>query len=106
MDRIFKAAAAVALMTAGAFTQDTTAGKVQVQPSSQRAGVIDVLGTTGKFNTFLSLWEIAGIQDDSVRGGKASFEDLGLRDGVTILAPNDAAFAKMDNGKLSTLMKD
>ena len=75
--------------------------RAQVQPPGIHDSLTSALAKTGKFNTFLALlkvagmddWEKAGIQDDSVRG-------------VTVLAPNDAAFAAMDKAKLGALMKD
>jgi hypothetical protein len=63
--------------------------------------------------------ELRGSQTgftDELRGGKAGFTDelrtgkAGIQDdsvrGVTVLAPNDAAFAAMDQAKLKALMTD
>lgn len=76
------------------------------------------LARTGKFNTFLALWKAAGMDDWERKAGwdgdgKAGFCDGSVRGfcdgsvrGVTVLAPDDAAFAKMDKAKLMTLEKD
>jgi hypothetical protein len=76
------------------------------------------LARTGKFNTFLALWQAAGMDDWERKAGwdgdgKAGFCDGSVRGfcdgsvrGVTVLAPDDAAFAKMDKAKLVTLQKD
>jgi uncharacterized surface protein with fasciclin (FAS1) repeats len=70
----------------------------------QRAGqpessLFERLSAAGNFNTFLSLLETAGIQDDSFRklaGGRP----------YTLLAPNDAAFAALPKGSLAALKRD
>ena len=76
------------------------------------------LAKAGKFNTFLALWKAAGMDDWERKAGwdgdgKAGFCDGSVRGfcdgsvrGVTVLAPDDAAFAKMDKAKLMTLEKD
>ena len=91
----------------------------------------ETLKAAGNFNTFLSLLERAGIQDNSMRG-KAGIQDNGIRAGLknlglihtdqrvssaqagpgggpryqTVLAPTDAAFAKLPPGALEALKKD
>lgn len=65
-------------------------------------GLAATLAKAGKFNSFLGLLKVAGWNGD----GKAGIVvDDGSR-GVTILAPNDAAFAAMDKAKLAALMND
>ena len=91
---------------------------LQVQPPGslnaqlQSPGIRDALAKSGKFNTFLALVKAAGM-DDWERAGNVDWDGdgkAGWADGsvhpVTVLAPNDAAFAKMDKAKLGALMND
>ena len=66
------------------------------QPADTSIG--QLLGSAGRFTTFLELMKIAGIQDDGLRSASAA--------GVTVFAPNDASFAKLDPALLSSLRKD
>jgi Fasciclin domain len=93
-------------------------------------GLGAMLAKEGRFNTFLAIVKAAGM-DDWERGpkigwdgdGRAGFCDGSVRptgwdgdgkagfcDGsvhpVTVLAPDDAAFAAMDKGRLATLTSD
>jgi uncharacterized surface protein with fasciclin (FAS1) repeats len=63
-------------------------------------GLAATLTKTGKFKTFVALLKVAAWNGD----GKAGIlVDDGSR-GLTILAPNDAAFAAMDKARLAALM--
>lgn len=84
--------------------------KPQVQPPGIHDSLTAALAKTGKFNTFLALWKAAGMDDWERKAGwdgdgKTGFADGSVR-GVTVLAPNDAAFAAMDKAKLAGLEKD
>lgn len=84
--------------------------KPQLQPPVSHESLTAALAKAGKFNTFIALWKVAGMDDWERKAnwdgdGKAGFADGSVR-GVTILAPNDAAFAAMDKGKLAGLEKE
>lgn len=65
--------------------------------------VAEVLKAAGNFNTFLSLLEQAGIQDNGFRNLAQAGPGGGPR---TIFAPTDAAFAKLPKGTVEALRKD
>jgi hypothetical protein len=86
--------------------------KPGVEGESVTASLHGALAKAGRFNTFLSVWDAAQMEDWERNAkarwdgdGKTGFADGSVR-GVTILAPNDAAFAKMDKAKLNALLKD
>ena len=65
--------------------------------------VAETLRAAGNFNTFLSLLEQAAIQDNGLRSLIQAGPGGGPR---TILAPTDAAFAKLPKGTVEALRKN
>jgi len=72
-------------------------------PNPPVKSVTKTLRAAGNFKIFLSLLEKAGIQDDSMQNLAQAGPGGGPR---TILAPNDAAFAKLPKGTIEALRKD
>jgi len=58
--------------------------------------LIETLKTAGNFNTLISLMEVTGNSD----------LNLTAKNQVTLLAPNDEAFARLPKGTLEVLAKD
>ena len=81
----------VTLLPAVAFSQ-----KTDPKFEQSRNELVGALKSAGSFDTLIGLVQIAGLND------------LGLHDNsqVTLLAPNDAAFAKLPKGTLDALKKD
>lgn len=65
-------------------------------PQPQPKNIAEALKAAGNFDTLLGLLSAAGFEDLGVKGSEQ----------VTLLAPNDAAFAKLPKGALDELRKD
>ena len=96
MRRIVTAALLLVAASTFAFAQKPV-------PNPPAKSVVEVLKAAGNFNTFLSLLEQAAIQDNGLRNLTQAGPGGGPH---TILAPNDAAFAKLPKGTLEALRAD
>jgi uncharacterized surface protein with fasciclin (FAS1) repeats len=61
---------------------------------AQAANIVETAASTGKFNTLLAAAKAAGLVDALSGGGP-----------ITVFAPTDAAFAKLPEGTVETLLK-
>jgi uncharacterized surface protein with fasciclin (FAS1) repeats len=82
--KIFKAAAAAAVITTGSLTAGGALG----------ANVVETAQSVGTFETLLAAAQAAGLADA-----------LATTDDITVFAPTDDAFAALPAGTVETLLK-
>jgi uncharacterized surface protein with fasciclin (FAS1) repeats len=62
--------------------------------SASAANIVETAQSTGQFNTLLAAAKAAGLADA-----------LATKQGITVFAPTDAAFAKLPKGTVESLLK-
>ncbi len=99
----------LAALLAAAVSPSALAQEFRPIPNPPQKSLAEVLRAAGNFNTFLSLWEAAGFRDLGLTssGAPSKLASAGPVGGPrTLLAPNDAAFAKLPKGIVAALKKD
>jgi uncharacterized surface protein with fasciclin (FAS1) repeats len=119
----YSLAASISLIAAVAASAALGTTVAQVAPGQNAQvrsapGLTEMLGQRGNFSTFVKLWNVAGLshsggadlarRNSSSPGGKTKGQGgvAVLPASITILAPNDAAFAAMDGKRLAALIAD
>jgi uncharacterized surface protein with fasciclin (FAS1) repeats len=62
--------------------------------AAKAANVVETAGSTGQFNTLIAAAKAAGLADA-----------LATKQGITVFAPTDAAFARLPKGTVASLLK-